>query len=68
MLGPFDIKTIDLHTSPLMVKDKQDSDSKITIMDLSWPKGHSVNYGVHKDVYVDTEQIMSLCRLHHIRP
>ena len=38
-----------------MVRDKQDSDSKRTIMDLSWPKGQSVNCGVRKDVYLDTE-------------
>ena len=35
ILGPFDGKPIHLHTSPLMVRDKQDSDSKRTIMDLS---------------------------------
>ena len=55
ILGPFDGKPIHLHTSPLMVRDKQDSDSKRTIMDLSWPKGNSINCGVCKDVYLDTE-------------
>ena len=55
ILGPFDIKPIDLHASTLMVRDKQDSDSKRTMMDLSWPKGHSVNYEVRKDVYLNTE-------------
>ena len=58
ILGPFHSKPIQLHTSPLMVRDKQDSDSKTTIMDLSWPKGHSVNLGVRKDVYLDTEFIL----------
>ena len=58
ILGPFDGKPIHLHTSPLMVRNKQDSDSKRTIMDLSWPKGNSVNCGVRKDVYLDTEFIL----------
>ena len=31
-----------------MVRDKQNSDKKRTIMDLSWPKGFSVNDGVAK--------------------
>ena len=43
MLGPFDDKPIPLHVSPLMVRDKQDSSKKRTIMDLSWPKGASVS-------------------------
>ena len=58
ILGPFDTKPINLHTSPLMVRDKQDSDSKRTIMDLSWPEGHSVNYGVSKDVYLGTQFVL----------
>ena len=58
ILRPFDKKPIHLHTSPLMVRDKQDSDSKRTIMDLSWPEGHSVNFGVAKDVYLGTEFIL----------
>ena len=58
ILGPFDTKPINLHTSPLMVRDKQDSDSKRTIMDLSWPEGHSVNFGVSKDRYLGTEFIL----------
>ena len=57
ILGPFDGKPIH-HTSPLMVRDKQDSDSKRTIMDLSWPKGNSVNCGVRKDVYLHMEFIL----------
>ena len=48
MLGPFDSKPIHMHVSPLLVRDKQNSSSKRTIMDLSWPKGASVNDGVRK--------------------
>ena len=55
ILGPFKDKPIHLHTSPLMVRDKQDSTAKRTIMDLSWPQGLSVNHTVSKDMYLDTE-------------
>ena len=51
ILGPFDTKPIDMHVSPLLVRDKQNSTIKRTIMDLSWPKGASVNNGVAKDTY-----------------
>ena len=43
ILGPFDHKPIDMYISPLLVRDKHNSSSKRTIMDLSWPKGASVN-------------------------
>ena len=55
ILGPFDNKPIASHISHLMVRDKQESDNKRTIMDLSWPKGHSVNDGILKDIYLNTE-------------
>ena len=48
MFGPFKNKPIPLHISRLMVRDKQDSSKKRTIMDLSWPKGASVNASVKK--------------------
>ena len=54
-MGPFKDKPIHLLTSPLMVRDKQDSTAKRTIMDLSWPHGLSVNHGVNQDMYLDTE-------------
>ena len=43
-----------MHISPLLVRDKQNSTARRTIMDLSWPKGASVNNGVAKDVYLST--------------
>ena len=55
MLGSFDYKPIHIHVSPLLVGDKQNSISKRTIMDLSWPKGASVNDGVKKNVCLGTE-------------
>ena len=66
MLGPFQAKLISLHISPFMVRDKQDSLKKRTIMDLSWPKGASVNTSVQKDVYLDTIHIkLSFYRLYN---
>ena len=53
ILGPFDRKPIDRHISPLLVRPKQNSTSKRTIIDLSWPKGAS-NNGVAKDIYLCT--------------
>ena len=55
MLGPFDSKPMHMHVSPLLVRDKHNSSSKRTIMDLSWPKGASVDDGVKKNVYLGTE-------------
>ena len=54
ILGPFDEKPIDMHISPLLVRDKQNSTAKRKIMDLSWPKGASVNNGIAKDIYLRT--------------
>ena len=54
VIGPFDILPPAFHTSPPMTRDKQDSNNKRTIMDLSWPKGASVNDGVSKELYLGT--------------
>ena len=54
ILGPFHNKPIDMHISPLLVQDKHNFTAKRTIMDLSWPKGASVNNVVAKDVYLST--------------
>ena len=39
MLGPLDIKPFYIYISPFMTRDKSDSNSRKTIMDLSFPKG-----------------------------
>ena len=36
-----------------------DSDLRRTIADLSWPKGHAVNAGVPKDVYLGTKFVLN---------
>ena len=42
----------DIHISPFMTRAKSDSQSRRTIMDLSFPKGLSINDGVLKDTYL----------------
>ena len=37
-----------------MTREKQDSASRHTVMDLSWPNGFSVNDAVHKCKYLDS--------------
>ena len=66
MHGPFTEKPFPLHVSPLMVQDKQNSDKKRTIMDLSWPKGLSVNDGVAKNKYLGSYFTLRYPSLDHI--
>ena len=56
IIGPFDEPPIkDLHYSPFMTRPKQNSDTRRVILDLSWPKGRSVNAGVEKNGYLGGE-------------
>ena len=59
ILGPFDNKPIPLHVYPLMVRDKQDSLKKRTIIDLSWPDGAAVNTAVTKDIHLGTQYFLN---------
>ena len=59
MLGPCDKKPVALHVSPFMTREKQDSHLRHTIVDLSWPKGQSVNSDVSKDVYLSTKFLLN---------
>ena len=53
MLSPFREPPInDLHISPFMIRDKLSSDKTSVIIDLSWPKGQSVNSGIDSDRYL----------------
>ena len=38
MLGPLNAKPFNIHISPFMIREKSDSNSRRTIMDLSFPK------------------------------
>ena len=66
MIGPFDDLPPSFHISPLMTRDKQDSNKKRTIMDLSWPKGASVNNGVRKDLYLGTSYTLHYSSIDNI--
>ena len=54
MVGPLDKESFDLHISPFVTREKLDSNSRRTIMDLSFLKGFSVNDGVLKGTYLGT--------------
>ena len=60
MLGPFKEPPIkDLHISPFMTRDKSSSDKRRVIIDLSWPKGQSVNSGVDSDRYLNVDFVLT---------
>ena len=59
ILGPFEHKPITLHVSIFMKRDKPDLDTRRTIVDLSWPKGQSVNAGVQKDKYLGSDIVLN---------
>ena len=58
IMGPFKAPPISLHNSPFMTRPKADSDIRRTIIDLSWPKGQSVNDGVGKLSYLGTDFLL----------
>ena len=51
---PFKNITSRIGISPLNSTEKRDSDKRRIIIDFSWPIGRSVNYGINKDLYLDT--------------
>ena len=55
ILRPFDDPPIKMHISPFMTREKSRSDSCRAIIDLSFPKGSSLNDGVAKNSYLGTE-------------
>ena len=55
-----------MHVSPLMLRDKPNSNKKCTIMDLSWPKGFSVNHGMPKNSYLNTYFTLHYPSVDHI--
>ena len=54
VLGPFKTDPFqgNLVISPLNTVPKRDSDERRVILDLSFPRGHSVNDGIPKDSYL----------------
>ena len=59
ILGPFPEPPCNLHTSPFMTRDKPGSKNRRVIIDLSWPKGTSVNAGVDISHYADAEYVLT---------
>ena len=57
MLGPFKGNTFSCKAfiSPLNTRDKKDSNEKPIIVDMSFPKGNSINDGINKDEYLDKQ-------------
>ena len=55
ILGPLDTNPFDVHISPFMIGEKSDSNSRRTIMDLSFPKGLSDNDVVLKDTHLGAD-------------
>ena len=55
LVGPFKNPMANLHVSPFMTREKSDSVNRRVIVDLSWPKGGSINDWVSDNVYLGTE-------------
>ena len=67
ILGPFKPHPIDdAHFSPFMTRKESGSDKRRVIIDLSWPKGASVNDGIHKDSYLATDFCLMFPTVDHI--
>ena len=49
-----------------MTREKQNSTNHRTIMDLSWPKGSSVNDAIHKCKYLDSYFTLQYPSIDHI--
>ena len=61
LLGPFaGPSAIGCHYSPLMTRPKKDSKFRRVIIDLSWPRGCSVNDGISRTDYIDGPLTISL--------
>ena len=55
-MGPFSEHPIkNAHFSPFMTRFKPNSSNRRVIIDLTWPKGFSMNDGVEKNGYMGSE-------------
>ena len=66
MYCPFNEKPIKMHISPLMTRNKQGSDNRRAIVDLSSPHGLSVNHSVLKNKYLNSYYYLSYPSVDHI--
>ena len=61
ILGPFESPPLsNMHHSPFMTCEKPGAPHRRVIIDLSYPRGQSINAGVAKDVYLGTPFILTL--------
>ena len=60
--GPFTQAPFEqwFHVSPMMLRDKKNTDEKRVIVDLSWPIGQSVNSSIPYDTYEGSPFTLSL--------
>ena len=66
MYGPFQQPPFKLHVSPFITREKQNSDRRRVIVDLSWPPNNSVNYRVKKHQYLDSIFQLQYTSIDHI--
>ena len=53
LLGPFSYPPIiPLHVSPILTRPKKDSEWRRIVVDLSWPRGKSINDGIASGEYL----------------
>ena len=65
--GPFSKFPIDpCHVSPFMTRPKPNSATRRVIIDLSWPKGASVNDGVNKTSYLGSDFKLTFPTIDHL--
>ena len=56
ILGPYENFPSDhWHSLPFMTREKPNAVHRRVIIDLSWPKGASVNAGIDKNSYLGTD-------------
>ena len=64
-MGPFD-NPPNFHVFPFMSREKSDSENITVIVDLSWPKGNSVNNAVISETYVGFDFLFTLPTIDHV--
>ena len=67
ILGPFKESPISkCHYSPFMIREKSGSNLRRVVIDLSWPRDQSVNAGIDKNSYLNSEFILQFPTVDHI--
>ena len=61
LVGPFGYPPIaPLHVSPILTRPKKDSEWRRIVVDLSWPRGGSINDGIASGKYLGNEIELTL--------